>query len=39
MESYRAEIVQPLASNSVEDMDSNVQRVTEWVAAYRANNR
>ena len=27
----REEIVQVLASNTVEDMDSNVERIVQWV--------
>ncbi|KAI8467870.1 MAG: AAA domain-containing protein [Monoraphidium minutum] len=34
-DSYREEIVIPLPSNSVEDMDSNVARIKRWVADYR----
>ncbi|KAK9828514.1 hypothetical protein WJX72_000496 [[Myrmecia] bisecta] len=30
-ESYRAEIVQILPSNTVEDMESNVERIAQWV--------
>jgi hypothetical protein len=31
----RSEIVQALPSNTVEEMESNVQRCVQWVAAYR----
>lgn len=34
-DSYREEIVVPLQSNSVEDMESNVARICEWVRQYR----
>jgi adenylate kinase len=34
-ESYKQEIVVPLASNSVEDLESNVSRAAQWVAAYK----
>ncbi|KIZ00653.1 putative adenylate kinase isoenzyme 6 [Monoraphidium neglectum] len=34
-DSYREEIVVPLTSNTVEEMESNVARITQWVADYR----
>lgn len=38
-ESYPKEIVHVLPSNTVEDMESNVERIAQWVAAFRSNNR
>lgn len=35
-ESYAAEIVQELHSNSIEDMEENVRRVTEWKKQWMA---
>jgi len=32
-DSYKKEVVQVLASNTVEDMDSNVERIVQWVKA------
>ncbi|GMI04682.1 hypothetical protein TrRE_jg2765 [Triparma retinervis] len=37
-ESYAEEIVHEVESNTVEDMDSNVDRMVSWVAAWQANN-
>ncbi|KAL7524206.1 hypothetical protein ACHAWF_000862 [Thalassiosira exigua] len=37
-ESYDAEIVQELPSNTVEDMESNVERCRQWVEQWNANN-
>ncbi|GMI21188.1 hypothetical protein TrCOL_g1897 [Triparma columacea] len=37
-ESYAEEIVHEVQSNTVEDMDSNVERMVSWVAAWQANN-
>lgn len=34
-ESYKQEIVVPLPSNSVEDLESNVSRAVQWVQAYK----
>lgn len=35
-ESYAPEIVVELPSNTVEDMESNVDRVKQWLQAYKA---
>lgn len=35
-ESYQPGIVQVLPSNTVEDMESNVDRTVAWLAAWRA---
>lgn len=37
-ESYAAEIVQELESNSADDMNSNTERVAEWYRCWLANN-
>ena len=37
-ESYAEEIVHEVQSNTIEDMDSNVERMVSWVAAWQANN-
>jgi len=36
-ESYRKEVVVALPSNTVEDMESNVSRIVQWVQAYYGN--
>jgi adenylate kinase len=36
-ESYAEEIVIELPSNDVNDMESNVDRVRQWVDAYKSN--
>lgn len=36
-ESYAEEIVIELPSNDVNDMESNVDRVRQWVDSYKAN--
>jgi adenylate kinase len=36
-ESYAEEIVIELPSNDINDMESNVDRVRQWVDAYKAN--
>lgn len=35
-DSYDQAIVVPLPSNTPQDMDSNVQRILQWVAAYKS---
>ena len=35
-ESYKAEIIQMLPSNTVQELESNVDRIQRWVAAYEA---
>lgn len=35
-DSYDQNIVVPLQSNTPQDMDSNVQRILQWVAAYKS---
>lgn len=37
-ESYAAEIVHELQSNTVEELESNVERVLSWIEAWKANN-
>ena len=37
-ESYAAEIVHECASETLEQMDANVDRVVAWLAAWRADN-
>lgn len=37
-ESYAQEIVIELPSNTVEDMESNVDRVRQWLEAWKAQN-
>lgn len=37
-ESYDEEIVVELTSNSTEEMDSNVERIEEWLAQWKKNN-
>lgn len=37
-EAYAEEIVIPLKSESTEDMDSNVERIVQWIEAWKANN-
>ena len=37
-ESYAEEIVHEVQSNTVEDMEGNVERVKQWVAAWKQNN-
>jgi hypothetical protein len=34
-ELHREEIVTPLSSNAVEEMEENVARITQWVADYK----
>lgn len=36
-ESYAEEIVIELPSNDINDMESNVERVRQWVDIYKAN--
>ena len=38
-ESYEAQIVQELVSNTTEDMDENVDRVIAWLSSWQENNR
>lgn len=38
-ESYQPEVVQVLPSNSVEDMESNVERTAAWVTAWQASHQ
>lgn len=38
VESYDKNIVQILPSNSIEDLESNVERAAAWLEAYKANN-
>ncbi|ORX60880.1 P-loop containing nucleoside triphosphate hydrolase protein [Piromyces finnis] len=38
-ESYKPEIVIELMSNTVEEMESNVNRIEEWVENYKANHQ
>lgn len=35
LESYRQDIVQVLPSNTVPEMESNVDRICAWVAAWK----
>jgi len=37
-ESYAAEIIHECASETLEQMDANVDRVEAWLAAWRADN-
>ena len=37
-ESYAAEIVHELQSNTIEDLESNVDRVEQWLQAWKTNN-
>jgi adenylate kinase len=37
-ESYPPEAVHELSSNTVEDMDSNVDRIVAWLDAWKQNN-
>lgn len=37
-ESYAPEIVVELTSNTVDDMESNVDRVKQWLDAWKINN-
>ncbi|GMH47458.1 hypothetical protein TrLO_g2707 [Triparma laevis f. longispina] len=37
-ESYAEEIVHEVQSNTVEDMEANVERVKQWAEAWKANN-
>lgn len=34
--SYNSEIVHEVPSNTIEDMDSNVERVEQWLKTWRA---
>lgn len=36
-EAYAEEIVIPLKSESTDDMESNVQRIVQWIEAWQAN--
>lgn len=38
-DSYAEEIVVELPSNTVEEMESNVQRVVQWVELFKENHR
>lgn len=38
LESYDRNIVQILPSNSIEDLESNIERVVSWLDAFKANN-
>ena len=38
MESYDRNIVQILPSNTVDDLESNVERVATWLEAFKASN-
>lgn len=35
LDSYREELVRPLASNSVEQMESNVEAVVAWARQWK----
>jgi len=37
-DSYRAEIVHELTSNTPEDMESNVSQILKWIELYLSNN-
>lgn len=38
-EAYAEEIIVPLKSESTEDLESNVERIIQWVNAWVANNQ
>jgi len=37
-ESYRAEIVHELPSNTPDDMESNVGQILQWIGLFKSNN-
>ena len=37
-ESYAEEVVVELRSNSPEDVDANIERILQWIEAWKGNN-